>query len=297
MFECIPGQKVAGRDRHPRPRREVDMQLTANIYVTTTYRGANVGYITTDQGVVMVDSPMNFTDAVSWRREIEGKGQVKYLVNTESHVDHVAGNFFFDVPVIAQDKTREEMLALDREHILEYVLGIDPQGLHLVNDYQVRVPTIAFSHQLSLYLGRHSVHLTHLPGHTAGQTSVFIPEEKVVFTGDNVFCRTPTIIGGGDPFAWLESLERLGEFEVVHVVPGHGEVCDRSYLAEQASSIQRWLDTVQQAIDRGWSKAEAMDRIALIDPYPTPRGMGKVVQDMQRTGISYLYDRLRQRQL
>ena len=54
------------------------MKLTANVYVETGYHGANVGYITTDRGIVMVDSPQRPTDAVAWRKQIEGEGEISY---------------------------------------------------------------------------------------------------------------------------------------------------------------------------------------------------------------------------
>ena len=79
--------------------QEEYMRLTPNIYVETGYRGANVSYVTTEQGIVMIDSPQRPTDAVAWRKQIEEKGQVRYLINTESHPDHFTGNFFFPAPI------------------------------------------------------------------------------------------------------------------------------------------------------------------------------------------------------
>ena len=271
------------------------MQLTANIYVETGFRGANVGYVTTEQGVVMIDSPQRPTDAVAWRKEIEGKGRVSYLINTEPHGDHYFGNFFFAAPVIAHDKTREAILAADVGQLLERVAQIDPEGLPLVKEYRVNAPSITFSERLTLHLGSHSFHLIYLPDHTAGEIGVYVPEEKVVFTGDNVFGGVQTFLHEADPFAWLESLKKIGELEVDHIVPGHGEVCDRSYLGEQASFIQEWLDTVREAIDQGWSKEEAMARISLLDRYPMLAGMEDMGPGLQQMNVSRLYDVLSQR--
>jgi len=204
------------------------MQLTTNVYVETGYFGANVGYVTTEQGVVMIDTPHKPTDAVAWRREIEGKGQIRYLINTEWHKDHYTGNFFFAAPVIAHYKTREVILDVDKSQVLERIAEIDPEGLPLVTEYRVNAPSITFSERLTLHLGSHTLHLIHLPGHTAGETAVFVPKERLVFTGDNVFYRVQAFLHEADPFAWLQSLKRIGELEVDYIVPGHGEVCDKS---------------------------------------------------------------------
>ena len=72
------------------------MKVTTSVYVETGYQGANVGYITTEQGVVMVDTPQRPTDAVAWRKQIKKAGEISYLINTHSHGDHFFGNYFFD---------------------------------------------------------------------------------------------------------------------------------------------------------------------------------------------------------
>jgi len=266
------------------------MQLTTNVYIETRFPGANVGYVTTDDGVVMIDTPHKPTDAVTWRREIESKGQVRYLVNTEPHDDHYTGSFFFAVPAVAHDKTREAMLAADVNEILEIVAEIDPDGLSLVDEYRVNVPSITFSERLTLYLGRHSFHLIHLPGHTAGQTAVFVPEEKVVFTGDNVTYRVQGFLHEADPFSWLESLKRISELDVEHLIPGHGEVCDKSYLGEQASYVQECVDTVRKAIDRGWTRDESIAKVSLPHRYLLAIGSENVGPQLLRMSVSNLYD-------
>jgi cyclase len=218
---------------------------------------------------------------------------MKYLINTESHRDHFTGNFFFpEVGVIAHEKTREEILAVETDFILERVAKIDPEGLSLLAGYRTHAPSITFSERLGLHLGNHTFHLIHHPGHTRGQTSVFIPEEKVVFTGDNIFYKVQTFIFPGDPFVWLQSLKKIGELAVDYIVPGHGEVCDKTYLSEQAAFIQEWVDTVQKAIDSGWTKAEALARISMLNRYPMSIGTEDLAPEMQKKNITHLYDLL-----
>ena len=158
------------------------------------------------------------------------------------------------------------------------------------------MPTITFSKSLNLYLGRHSFHLMHMPGHTVSQTAVFVPEERVVFTGDNVTCRVQGFLHEADPFAWLESLQKIGELEVDYIVPGHGEPCDKSYLKEEADYIQGCLDAVRKAIDRGWTRDEAVARVSLPSKYPLEEGCEDVAPMFLRISVANLYDRLSRRQ-
>jgi cyclase len=268
------------------------VQLTANVYVETGFHGANVGYVTTGDGVVMIETPFRPTDAIAWRSEIESKGPLRYLIYTEPHNDHYTGGFFFAAPAIAHDIAREVMLAADINEIRETIAAIDPEGLALMDNYRVNVPVITFSERLTLYLGRHSFQLIHMPGHTAGQIAVFVPGEKVVFTGDNVTYRLQGFLHEADPFAWLDSLQRLGELEVDFIVPGHGDVCDKSYLKEQSGYIQGCVDAVRKAIDRGWSRDEAVARVSFSSPYPHDPDAAQVEKHLTEVGIANLYDRL-----
>ncbi len=268
------------------------IQLTPNVYIETGYFGANVSCVSTDDGLVLIDTPARPTDAVAWRKAVESKGKLKYLINLESHDDHYAGSFFFDVPAVAHEISRKAMLAADINHIKGMLRAMDPAGLYLIKDYKVNVPVITFSEYLTLHLGKHSFHLIFLPGHSAGQIAVFVPEEKVVFTGDNVTYKRRGFLHEADPFAWLESLKRIGELDADYIVPGHGDVCDKSYLKEEAKYVQDCMDVVKKAIDQGWTKDEAVDKVALPDYFPLDEGSDEVATMLFRMSIANLYDRL-----
>ena len=76
-------------------------QVTSNVFVETEVRGCNFGYVTTSDGIVMIDSPHKPSVAQRVKAEIESKGQLRYIINTEPHGDHWTGNSFFDVPFLA----------------------------------------------------------------------------------------------------------------------------------------------------------------------------------------------------
>src|SRR5687767_15978920 len=88
-------------------------QLTANVFVETELKGANHGIVTTSDGIVLVDTPHKPSDAMRLKGEIEGRGRLRYIINTEPHGDHWTGNAFFNVPVIAQQGVRTRILGTD----------------------------------------------------------------------------------------------------------------------------------------------------------------------------------------
>src|SRR5439155_17582372 len=70
-------------------------QVTPNVFTTTKLRGCNPSFVTTSDGVVVIDTPQLPTRAVAMRAAAETHGPIRYLINTESHVDHIFGNYWF----------------------------------------------------------------------------------------------------------------------------------------------------------------------------------------------------------
>ena len=267
-------------------------QVSANVFVETGFRGCNPGFVLTKEGIVMIDSPQNPSDVLKWQQAIKDKGEIRYLINTEPHVDHVAGNFFFPTCVIAHEQTREALSSLTSAGVMEWVKWSDPDGFHLMHGYCLKKPSVTFSHRMFLYLGDHTFDMIHLPGHTAGEVAVYIPEERVVFTGDNVFHKVQTFLHEAHPYKWLESLKRIEALDVDVIIPGHGEVCDKRYLREQAEFIEEWMAAVKKAIEQGLTKKEAQNTISFLDRYPMDIGIEALGPDVQRMNVARLYDLL-----
>ncbi|MFC1892896.1 MBL fold metallo-hydrolase [Chloroflexota bacterium] len=289
-------------------------QITANVYVEDQFsvppkaRGCNRSFVTTSEGIVMIDSPMLPTDAVQWRNEIATRGELRYIINTGYHADHISGNYFFSGTVISHEGTRE-MFSAPVEDMIAFPEGIkvaleigqgikgyiinrfkesDPEGIALADNYQLRPPDITFSQQLDLYLGDHTFKLIHLPGHTPYEVSVYVPQERIVFTGDNVTNGSQPSLAHSCPVEWLESLKKIEAMDVDVVVPGHGEVGDKRIVPEGTQFIQECIDVVRKAINQGMSKEEAADRVS----FEEVRAAVHPGPGQQRMNIIRLYEML-----
>jgi cyclase len=158
----------------------------------------------------------------------------------------------------------------------------------MVKEYQVTPPTITFSDELNLYLGGHTFRLLHLPGHTLGQIGVYVPEERVVFTGDNFGNGFQPWLHECYPLEWLDSLERILNLDVEFVVPGHGEVGDKEAVRSFKTFLEQCIGTVREAIEKGMSRKDAVDTIQFEDLLPT-RHPGR---ETQRMNVARLYEML-----
>ncbi len=123
--------------------------------------------------------------------------------------------------------------------------------------------------------------------------AVYIPEERVVFTSDNIFHKVQAFLHQALPYEWLDSLKRLQELEADVLVPGHGSLCDRSYIPEMSAFIQAWIDAVTAAINQGMSLEEAQDKISFLDRYPAEAGVEFMAQELQRWNVARLYQVLK----
>lgn len=262
-------------------------KITDNVYVETGFQGSNNGFVVTSAGVVMIDTPQMPADAVKWREEIARHGEVRYLLNTEPHGDHISGNHFFGGISIVQEGIRDAILDSSVDQLKERIGQTSPESLPLLEGFSFRLPDITFSARLTIYCGDHTFELIHMPGHSPYQTAVHIPEEKVVFTSDNIFHRVFPFLHQALPDEWLRSLDMLDDLDADILVPGHGEVCDPSYLPEMAATVQAWVDAVKEAIAKGWSLEKAQERVSVPGNYDVESPMAPMVTKMN---VARLYE-------
>ena len=254
-------------------------RITEHVFAEIYFWGCNPGFITTSDGVFMVDTPQQPLDAVRWRERLQEFGPLRHMVNTEPHQDHIRGNAYFPgVEVIGQQRLvarYQEMLpTITATQLRETLMTVDPDSVWLFNhpDYPPNPPTRTFTDSLSLQLGQHDIQLIHHPGHTPPQTSVFLPQEGVVFTGDNIFYHCKTFVQEADPWEWLRALDDIARLDVETIVPGHGEPCGKGYLPQQAQILHNWIGVVSKYVERGLTEdeavAEPLDVMKEVDPWP-----------------------------
>ena len=295
-------------------------QITANVFVEDQFstppnnRGCNPGFVTTSEGIVMIDTPMLPTDAVKWRDDIAQRGEVRFIINTHHHIDHTTGNYFFPGAVVSHELVKEmlaaplaSVAASERakeaakanlgqvDYVRLLIKELDPEGLPLLDEhYQFKSPTITFSERLTLYVGEHTFELIYLPGHTLGHIGVYIPQEKVFFAGDNFTSASQPSMANCLPLEWVESLKKIEAMDIDVVVPGHGEVCDRREVREFRLFIEKCIAIVREAIKQGMSIEEAADKISFEELYPG-KNRGVAVHpgpETQRSNVLRLYKRL-----
>jgi cyclase len=278
--------------------------VTRNVFVETGLRGCNPGYVVTSDGVVIVDTPQLPTKAVEMRQLAEAKGEIRYLINTEHHVDHIFGNYFFKGAgtVVNHRGVYDNFMVVTPDldpfaYAAEAIPTDDPEGADIFPDRDEYYAdpnrgAIVFDGNLTLSVGGHTFELIHTPGHTAGQLAVHVPEERVVFTGDTIFSECQTWLMTSNIDQWLHALETIKQLDVDYVVPGHGPVTTKAYLDVQRSNLLDWRAAVASAIAKGWTRDETVERVTFADRYPVDIGQGYMMDHIQNLNAASLYDKM-----
>jgi cyclase len=264
-------------------------QISKNVFVESKYPQCNLGLITTSEGIVIVDVPQIALDVPKWREEIQKKGEIRFVVNTEEHGDHCQNSCWFPGLLITSAETRRKIAQTPARTIIEKAKKMYPDAAKLMDSFKVRLADITFTDEMNFYLGGLTFNLFPLVGHSTGGIGVYIPEEKVVFTTDCVFHKVKTWLQEALPDRWFASLKRLENMDIETIVPGHGEMCTKSYLEEQAEIVQKWVQVVQDAIKKGLTEEEAIASITCPDPYQKQASIPVSEAEINRRSISRLY--------
>jgi cyclase len=266
-------------------------QIARTVWAETERRGSNHGLIETAEGLVLVDGPQKPSDALRLRAEIERRGRLRYILNTEPHGDHWTSNAFFDAPVVAHAGVRTRILATNMAEHVARVATFGPDEPKLLDGYRARPPVITFEREMTLHVGDHTFRLIHMPGHTAYQAAIVVEDEGVVFTSDNVFCKVHTWLQEANPDQWLTALDSLRALPAETLVPGHGPVCDKRYLDEQETFIREWVDYVRTAVGRGLAREQCIETLtAMTDRYPMDVEQEGMAPRVMRMNVANLYD-------
>ncbi|MBN1894000.1 MBL fold metallo-hydrolase [bacterium] len=242
------------------------MKISEHAYAVTGFGyvppwEVNAGFVTGDSRTLIVDAgPGRFAAQTlyGYARAVRERNAL-FVVNTERHLDHVAGNGYFrsmGVELYGHPSInrRQEDLEADIEEMNAAVP--DPfrrgrreaalffRGTALAN------PDRFIDRDTDMDLGDCPVHILMTPGHTASNLSVFVPSDGVLFSGDCVVADYFPNLGdsSSDWRMWLDSLDHIEALRPDILVPGHGDVLTGGRVRD---GIERMRVILEKSIEKG----------------------------------------------
>lgn len=231
-------------------------QLSEHAWAYTAEGDPNTGIIVGDDSVMVVDTqatPVMAQDVIRRIRGVTDK-PIRHIVMTHYHAVRVLGaSAYGAINIIASRDTRDLIVERGEEDYASEA-GRFPRlfsGIESVPG--LTWPTIVFERELTMFLGALEVRIMQLGrGHTKGDTVVWLPREKVLFSGDQVeFGATPYT---GDAYHkdWPTTLDRMLELGPEKLVPGRGEALLTAQNSRQAIEGTRdFLLTMYQSVKAG----------------------------------------------
>jgi glyoxylase-like metal-dependent hydrolase (beta-lactamase superfamily II) len=202
-------------------------QISEHCWAYTAEGDPNTGVVIGDDAVLVADTqatPAMAADVIRRIREVTDK-PIRYVVLTHYHAVRVFGASAYQPQQILASQDTWDLIVERGEADKASEIGRFPRLFRNVESVPQGLtwPTMTFTGKMTVWLGKLEVQLLQLGrGHTKGDTVVWLPQERTLFSGDLVeFDATPY---AGDAYFrdWPKTLDRLAALEPRALVPGRG---------------------------------------------------------------------------
>jgi cyclase len=235
-------------DLPPPSVEEVAEGVYAYVQLDGSWGLNNSGFLVGREAVTVIDT--SFTERRT-RALVDTIASVtalplRTLVNTHHHGDHTHGNYLLPAAtIIGHELCREEMLTAG--HLAKGLFpGVDWGHL------EVAPPFVCFEQRLDMYVDDLKVELDFVgPAHTTNDVVAWLPQQRVLFSGDLVFNGGTPFVVMGSVAGSLAALERLRQLGPEVIVPGHGSVCGPSAIDDQVAYLRFVQETARRGFDAG----------------------------------------------
>lgn len=264
---------------------ELDQRSADNLGNNSTH-----AVVLSEDGVILIDSGGSYLGAKQIHEVIKSISDkpVKLVINTGGQDHRWFGNGYFKeqgAQIITsaraledQHERAEQQLARLGNLIGEALVGTEPVYADEV-----------FESEKLIQIGGMDLHLYHAgAAHTAGDSFVWLPGQKVMFTGDIVFVERALGTGPArNVKSWIEVFEKMSAFQPVHIVPGHGHTTDLETATRDTYDYLNFLYAeISRILDDGVEMGDAVDLDQSRFNYL------EVFEDISRKNAQNLYEQL-----
>jgi len=272
-------------------------EITKGVYYRDRCCSGNVGLAMTDDGAVLIDSPMLPKEAWEWLRKITSvsKNGIAMLINTDYKVERVLGNCFFPAAVnVAHQLAWAELQRYDEAFLQRYLSHYKECENGTVADLakaRIVLPELTLTADMTLYKGGRAFRLIYAGGHTPASIMVHLPGERILFTGDVVVNGEHPSLGQASSMRWLHALELIRRLDAVDViVPGRGPMCDLAATETLTDYISQMRERVLRCYTDGYTRRETVDKVKMQEFFPIPAAKREDIERRIRSSVERVYD-------
>ena len=214
------------------------------------FAGGNIGLTVGEDGAILIDGSMPplFDKVKNTILSITDK-QIKFLVNTHVHGDHIANNSHYHglgAHIVAHENLRKQLV----ETGMPTLNGV-------VKPTKEAIPTLTYKTQLSFHLNDTLAQVVHAEAaHTSGDSYVFFPNENVLHTGDLFFNGLFPFIdanSGGGILGYIKAQKSMLALidEKTKIIPGHGPLAIKADLERSLRMLEEAVTLIKAELEAG----------------------------------------------
>ena len=231
-------------------------RLSEHAWAYTAEGDPNTGIVIGDDSVMVIDTqatPIMAADVIRRIREVTDK-PIEHIVLSHYHAVRVLGASAYGARNIIASRNTRDLIVERGQQDYESEAGRFPRlfsGIESVPG--LTWPNIVFERELTLFLGKLEVQIKHPGrGHTKGDTVVWLPAERVLFSGDLVEYGATPYSGDAYHRDWPGTLDRLLELNPEKLVPGRGDALQSADKSREAiEGTRAFLQTMYQSVKAG----------------------------------------------
>ena len=241
---------------------------------------SNAGLIVDGDATLMVDTlfdlKLTAEMLAAYRASIPAAKEIGVLVNTHADGDHTFGNQLVEgARIIATQGTVDDFARFDPAVVQQIVTNADQFGSAGVfmkecfrpfdfSGIELTPPTETFSGTLDLMVGSKKVQLIEVgPSHSLGDALIYVPDDKVIYTGDILFTEGTPIAWDGPVDRWIRVCDMVLDMDVETIVAGHGPISTQEDVRTMREYLQYVTDKSRPLWEQGMDYLEAAYKIDL----------------------------------
>ncbi len=263
----------------------------AAIVIPTGLAASNSGIVDLGDRTLIFDTTLSPASAAELRSAAESLTgrNVDYVLNSHWHQDHVFGNAIFspETEIYATGRTREIIaekiptimvefkkhwpnqlkewaesakVAKDEVERLDYEDGVRfaQSVIDTFPQLELRLPDHTFTDHLEFKGNKRTAEfITYGGGHTDSDAFLYLPAERIIFTGDLLVVKNHPDLTSGHPREWLNILARIKKLNPARLVPGHGGLATMDDIVAKERYINKLIQMAEQNLHGGGTAESA----------------------------------------
>jgi glyoxylase-like metal-dependent hydrolase (beta-lactamase superfamily II) len=268
-------------------------RIADNVYSfqSEVYAQVTAGAIVGPNWAVVIDTLALPEETLAIRDFIEQEVSVpvRYVINTHSHADHAWGNCFFPGSIVIGHALCRAYLEKNRP-ALE---NVRKQNLSYRN-VRLVLPQVTFQEGLvNLRVGKKTLTLIPLPGHSNDNLGILVEEDRVLFAGDAAMPLPYIVDGDVDELAG--SLKKMSKMGLENVIQGHGDIILRgeidNFVKDNLVYLSNLKKTVRKASRRKYPQ-DVLDEVTVENCGKSRVLIGGLAAELHQRNLRALYRKM-----